>query len=66
MDKFDICVAIENELKNSEDRVIIVNTPLAEAVAILLEGVYYVSRKEDIIIVSSSEELMKKELKNYV
>lgn len=66
MDKFDICVAIENELKNSEDRVIIVNTPLAEAVAILLEGVYYVSRKEDILIVSSSEELMKKELKNYV
>lgn len=63
MDKFDICVAIENELKNSEDRVIIVNTPLAEEVATLLEGVYYVDKKEETVIVSSSEELMKEEMK---
>lgn len=66
MDKFEICVVIENELKNSKDRVIVVNTPLAEEVAILLEGVYYVGRKEEAVIVSSSEELVEKELKNHV
>lgn len=36
MDKFDICVMVENELKSSENRVVIVSTPLFEEVCRLL------------------------------
>ena len=63
MDKFDICVLIENELNGSKNRVVVVSTPLADEIATLLNGIYYVGRKNDTIIVSCSEELTREEMK---
>ena len=62
MDKFDICVMVENELKSSENRVVIVSTPLFEEVARLLGSAYYVGVKDASVYVSLNKELLKKEL----